>query len=274
MKIGDFGISKRIKSEETALRSYVGTQSFQAPEILGFGVKNQESSEYTDAVDIWSLGCVIYQLLTLKVPFPSYASIALFSQKSTHFPAEALRARHIDETCVSLLENMLIIEPSNRLSAEIALQSPWFSKVSVNGVSTGLNQDPHRVREISPALSGSQGPSPLGKRYATRRSPRFDGSTHNFTIAERTRQAPQVRQYMPSLVPQPVVPLASTLNSGLNSVGEEDARAIHPWMDEAAEATTYQPQNHIERSVIDPRMVGQQAERRDVGPPFNNQHFR
>jgi serine/threonine protein kinase len=52
VKIGDFGISKRVKNEDTAFRTQTGTQYFQAPEIQGFVDENSESSEYSNAVDV------------------------------------------------------------------------------------------------------------------------------------------------------------------------------------------------------------------------------
>ena len=56
VKIGDFGISKRIAIDQTILRTQAGTQQFQAPEILGYVEEAEERSEYTNAVDMWSLG--------------------------------------------------------------------------------------------------------------------------------------------------------------------------------------------------------------------------
>ncbi|KAF8242812.1 kinase-like protein [Wilcoxina mikolae CBS 423.85] len=67
VKIGDFGISKRIQNNDTALRTVCGTFHYTAPEILA--VDDRERFEYTNAVDIWSLGCVVHQILTCQTPF-------------------------------------------------------------------------------------------------------------------------------------------------------------------------------------------------------------
>ena len=54
MKLGDFGITKRISNDQTALRTEIGTPLFMAPEIeQGDWVGG---SRYTNAVDLWSLG--------------------------------------------------------------------------------------------------------------------------------------------------------------------------------------------------------------------------
>ena len=58
IKIGDFGISKHCYSTKT----YVGTQYYKAPEILNGNV-------YNNKVDIWALGCILYELFTLEKCF-------------------------------------------------------------------------------------------------------------------------------------------------------------------------------------------------------------
>ena len=63
MKVGDFGVSKKIESlDENKLTRGVGTGCYMAPELF-------EDNEYGTAVDIWALGVVLYELCMLKVPF-------------------------------------------------------------------------------------------------------------------------------------------------------------------------------------------------------------
>src|SRR5271167_3669757 len=78
VKIGDFGISKRAENELTNFRREVGTRPYQAPEILEVVKENEHDFNYTKAVDIWSLGCVCFQLLTGKVPFPNRKALEMF----------------------------------------------------------------------------------------------------------------------------------------------------------------------------------------------------
>ena len=64
IKIGDFGISKQLdlyKSVELS-KSKLGTDYYIAPEILDNGIFNEKS-------DIWSLGCIIYELFNLSMYF-------------------------------------------------------------------------------------------------------------------------------------------------------------------------------------------------------------
>ena len=51
-------------NEGTQLFEYVGTLLYQPPELL-----QDETDVYDERVDIWSFGCIIYQLCTLNLPF-------------------------------------------------------------------------------------------------------------------------------------------------------------------------------------------------------------
>ncbi|EYE92400.1 kinase-like protein [Aspergillus ruber CBS 135680] len=65
-KTGDFGISKRVHEGRTFLRTAVGALGFIAPEV----VVNQESDlQYTDKVDMRSLGVLVHYMITATLPF-------------------------------------------------------------------------------------------------------------------------------------------------------------------------------------------------------------
>ena len=62
IKIGDFGLSKQLKSykEYELSNSKAGSEDYIAPEIKFKGIYNEKS-------DMWSLGCIIYELFTLNI---------------------------------------------------------------------------------------------------------------------------------------------------------------------------------------------------------------
>jgi serine/threonine protein kinase len=64
VKIGDFGLAK-IVGEESFTTTMCGTPSYVAPEIL----RSNRNRKYTKAVDIWSLGVVLYICLCGFPPF-------------------------------------------------------------------------------------------------------------------------------------------------------------------------------------------------------------
>jgi serine/threonine protein kinase len=63
VRIGDLGYSKSMSIISTKSSKYPGTINYMSPEIV-----NQQK-DYTYKIDIWSLGCVIYELITLEKLF-------------------------------------------------------------------------------------------------------------------------------------------------------------------------------------------------------------
>ena len=70
IKIGDFGIYKQLNKPKEYATSFQGTSNYLAPEIL--------NKRYNNKVDIWALGCIIYELCTLEFCFDNH--IALVNQ--------------------------------------------------------------------------------------------------------------------------------------------------------------------------------------------------
>ena len=62
IRIGDLGVAKMLESADTFLNSKVGTPYYLSPEEC-------EDRPYNAKSDVWSLGCVLYELCTLQHPF-------------------------------------------------------------------------------------------------------------------------------------------------------------------------------------------------------------
>ena len=63
LKIGDFGLA-RTTSETDFMTEYVVTRWYRAPELL------LNCSEYTAAIDVWSVGCILGEIVTREPLFP------------------------------------------------------------------------------------------------------------------------------------------------------------------------------------------------------------
>jgi serine/threonine protein kinase len=132
IKIGDFGSSKVIQKNESGPNSLVGTQSFAAPEILQLLDNAPETSEYTSAVDLWSVGCVLYYLLSRNLPFPNVKlQYGYCNQKKPRFPKHHLLAKEISSEGISFIQGLMAPLPSRRMSASTALIDPWVADETV-----------------------------------------------------------------------------------------------------------------------------------------------
>ncbi|KAG0133638.1 kinase-like domain-containing protein [Tuber indicum] len=143
VKLGDFGISKRILAQDTTtLHTQVETQVYGAPEVLGLD-SNSETSEYTNSVDIWSLGRVVYELLVGAKLFVSEGQVFRYYFGRFPFPKDKLKALSppTDDIGISFLEAMLVIQPEDRPTASSALRHVWLVGVKGDNEDSGNDQD-------------------------------------------------------------------------------------------------------------------------------------
>lgn len=133
IKLGDFGITKRVQSSATALRTRIGTQDYMAPEFFGYVEdQDEEDPEYTNAVDVWAVGCIVFKLFTQHVPFPSGETmwpLKKYCLGKTSAPQAVLRERGVGNTGVNFVLRLLEPQPSRRLTAGAALEDPWLNSV-------------------------------------------------------------------------------------------------------------------------------------------------
>ena len=62
IKIGDLGVARELNQSANMAHTVVGTPYYLSPELC-------EEKPYNNKSDIWSLGCVLYELCTLRHPF-------------------------------------------------------------------------------------------------------------------------------------------------------------------------------------------------------------
>ena len=151
-------MSKRILAQTTTtLHTQVSTQIYSAPEVLGLD-PNSETSEYTNSVDIWSLGCVIYELLLGTKLFGSDFDLYRYFYGIWPLPEDRLRGLSppTDDTGISLLNAMLAIKPEDRPTAADALRHAWLADVKTdNGPTGGLRDGEDLTTPKSKAVIGT-----------------------------------------------------------------------------------------------------------------------
>lgn len=96
-----------------------------APEILGLLDDTREDSSYTSAVDIWSLGCFLYYVLTKTTPFPTYGSLQDFCWDLSAFPEEPLVEERVSWYGRLFIKDLMALQPHERPRASSDLVSTW-----------------------------------------------------------------------------------------------------------------------------------------------------
>ncbi len=115
-KIIDFGLSLDTVTEGIDTRR-VGSLIFMAPEII-------EGFAHTSACDIWSLGIILFMMLSGSYPF----NLNNIEKEITDTPLLFLGPTwdEVSHDCKDLLLKMLTKDPGERISAQDALSHPWM----------------------------------------------------------------------------------------------------------------------------------------------------
>jgi len=117
VKMCDFGLS-RIMNPETRsvyMETPVGSHHYMAPEI-------KSRSNVNEKVDMWALGIVLYKMAVAYKP----TQIAGYKYGKEPIPFRKVDWRKRSHEIQDLILRMLEIDPEKRISAEEALQHPWF----------------------------------------------------------------------------------------------------------------------------------------------------
>ena len=70
IKLGDFGLSREMGEHSEFAQTHVGTPYYMSPEQV-------RNMNYNEKSDIWSAGCLIYEMAALKRPFEAGNHLAL-----------------------------------------------------------------------------------------------------------------------------------------------------------------------------------------------------
>jgi len=211
VKVCDFGLARsltHLKQTEQignpALTEYVATRWYRAPEIL------LASPRYTKGVDMWSIGCILAELLLGKPLFPgsstlnqiekimsvinrpSRADIDSIQSEYGHSILERASARarkslrdvipNSPPDAVDLMEQLLVFNPEKRLSAQECLSQSYVSKFHSRSKNQVLNYD------VLPPLDDD-----IQLTVAEYRDKLYEMITEKKRIAKRERRIPSVK---------------------------------------------------------------------------------
>ncbi|RDX91332.1 Mitogen-activated protein kinase-like MMK2, partial [Mucuna pruriens] len=164
LKIADFGLA-RTTSETDFMTEYVVTRWYRAPELL------LNCSEYTAAIDIWSVGCILGEIITRQPLFPGKDYVhqlrliteligspddtslgflrsdnaRRYVRQLPQYPRQQIAARFpgMSPGAVDLLERMLVFDPNKRITVEEALLHPYLAPLH------DINEEPVCIRPFS-----------------------------------------------------------------------------------------------------------------------------
>ena len=127
MKLGDFGVSKRVRpAANTSWHTSIEADC-SAPEVLGLlGSDDTEESSYADPVDMWSLGYLAHWLLTKRYPVSKFA-LPRYCRQMAPIPLSELAKEGVTNLAADFVENLLHLAPADRMTAEEAYRHPWLA---------------------------------------------------------------------------------------------------------------------------------------------------
>lgn len=113
VKLGDFGLAKLLLLESDFATTYVGTPYYMSPEVL-------MDKPYTPLSDIWSLGCVMYELCALHPPFQAKTHLQLQTKiKDGKFPPIP---KHYSQKLRLTINACIMVDITDRPSSYLLLQ--------------------------------------------------------------------------------------------------------------------------------------------------------
>ncbi|XP_063284946.1 serine/threonine-protein kinase Nek5-like isoform X2 [Pelobates fuscus] len=119
-KLGDFGLARLLNYSMELVRTQAGTPVYQSPEIW-------QNQRYNNKTDIWSLGCVLYELCALKHPFDAPEIPQLKSKICRGF-FEPISAKYSYDLR-GLISQLLKISSWDRPSINSILKKPFLEKM-------------------------------------------------------------------------------------------------------------------------------------------------
>jgi serine/threonine protein kinase len=115
--LGDFGISKRLDNTQDLTNTYIGTPYYMSPELFNY-------QSYSFKSDLWSLGCVIFEICNKNHAFNAQTinGLAVKILKGDHNPLNPTYSTELR----SLIESLLQVDQQARPSLEAIMRMDLF----------------------------------------------------------------------------------------------------------------------------------------------------
>uniref|UniRef100_A0A4W3HGM0 calcium/calmodulin-dependent protein kinase n=1 Tax=Callorhinchus milii TaxID=7868 RepID=A0A4W3HGM0_CALMI len=121
VKLADFGLAIEVEGDQQAWFGFAGTPGYLSPEVL-------RKDPYGKPVDLWACGVILYILLVGYPPFWDEDQHRLYQQiKAGAYDFPSPEWDTVTPEAKDLINKMLTINPSKRISAAEVLKHPWIS---------------------------------------------------------------------------------------------------------------------------------------------------
>ncbi|XP_067301236.1 serine/threonine-protein kinase Nek5 isoform X2 [Pseudorasbora parva] len=195
VKLGDFGIARMLNNTMELARTCVGTPYYLSPEIC-------ENRPYNNKTDIWSLGCVLYELCTLRHPFEG-SNLKQLVLKICRGRYSPVSQRYSDDLRL-LLNQLFKVSPRDRPSANSLLRRPLLQAQISKHLDTQLLEDEfsHTVLHgHTPPAPKADPKDPVGYKPVLR--PPVNRPVQR-PEQRRTRANAQIKPRFPAVVENPI----------------------------------------------------------------------
>ncbi|KAJ4944391.1 hypothetical protein JOQ06_012935 [Pogonophryne albipinna] len=124
VKLADFGLAIEVQGDQQAWFGFAGTPGYLSPEVL-------RKDPYGKPVDMWACGVILYILLVGYPPFWDEDQHRLYQQiKAGAYDFPSPEWDTVTPDAKDLINKMLTINPSKRITAAEALKHPWICQRS------------------------------------------------------------------------------------------------------------------------------------------------
>lgn len=139
VKIGDFGTSRELHGEEELMRTHIGTPLYMAPEIIS-------RKPYSQKADIWSLGCLLYYVATLKHPFQNTDLLSLYFSVLHERPKMLEMNDKVPAAFAQTVMRMLSRDANSRPEAKDVLMLAFTPQIVAEYIPLDLRREAERIR--------------------------------------------------------------------------------------------------------------------------------
>ncbi|CAM9862715.1 unnamed protein product, partial [Sphacelaria rigidula] len=118
IKLSGFGLACSVADGPRS--EQCGTPHYVAPEVL-------QGDSYGKPVDMWSMGVIMYTILSGSLPFKAMRQATLFRKiKEGSYNFRSNSWNNVSSTAKDMISKLLIVDSTQRLTARQALLHPWF----------------------------------------------------------------------------------------------------------------------------------------------------